>query len=480
MLTIEAQIVQSNSEKELAWNVQNCAIELNKASDTYFLYQENSQLEAWKKNFYSLSNNLTELNSPNPRQQTIIASIENNLQQLNTTFTSIVLLLQNAPRNQSIRTLPEFQTSWSQQSDENSQLIFNSAQLTQAIDTRSDQLQLYDMWLIVVLVGLFGAYFLVNYFILFRRTLRSISSLQAGIAVIGSGNLDYHIKKEKDDEIGQLSDSFNQMTANLKSMTASKAVLEEEIARRKKAELQLEKYSKDLEKIVEERTYQLREKERMAAIGATAGMVGHDLRNPLQSIIGEVFLAKAEIEELPDSEQKVNLQENIEVITEQADYMNKIVSDLQTFVKPVEPQTQIVKLKPLIATLLAQVNIPADIQTTMQVPNELTVKADPQLLKRVLINLLTNALQAMPQGGELTIEVQTSKNRQVQIAVKDTGVGIPEEIKPKIFTPLFTTKPKGQGFGLAVCKRVIEAQGGKIYFESQQGKGTTFTISLSA
>jgi signal transduction histidine kinase len=85
---------------------------------------------------------------------------------------------------------------------------------------------------------------------------------------------------------------------------------------------------------------------------------------------------------------------------------------------------------------------------------------------------VTNAVQAMPEGGELTIKAQTNDKKQIQITVEDTGTGIPEEIKPKIFTPLFTTKSKGQGFGLAVCKRVIEAQNGTITFESQVGKGT--------
>ncbi len=108
------------------------------------------------------------------------------------------------------------------------------------------------------------------------------------------------------------------------------------------------------------------------------------------------------------------------------------------------------------------------------------MKADPQLLKRVLINLVTNAVQAMPDGGKLTLSAQVDSQGQVVITVVDTGVGIPEKIKPQIFTPLFTTKPRGQGFGLAVCKRVIEAHGGTISFESQRGKGAKFTIQFPA
>jgi len=99
------------------------------------------------------------------------------------------------------------------------------------------------------------------------------------------------------------------------------------------------------------------------------------------------------------------------------------------------------------------------------------------MLKRAFINLIQNAVQAMPNGGTLKINAQRQGNH-VFISVEDTGEGIPEEVKSKLFTPLFTTKSKGQGFGLAVVKRLVEAQDGKITFNSQKGKGTTFTIQL--
>jgi signal transduction histidine kinase len=99
-------------------------------------------------------------------------------------------------------------------------------------------------------------------------------------------------------------------------------------------------------------------------------------------------------------------------------------------------------------------------------------------LKRVLINLITNAIQAMPEGGKLSVNTQVTPFGFVSISVKDTGVGISEKIRNQVFTPLFTTKPRGQGFGLAVCKRVIEAHGGTITFESTEGKGTNFVIAF--
>ena len=254
-----------------------------------------------------------------------------------------------------------------------------------------------------------------------------------------------------------------------------------DISEQKGHQHKLETYAGMLEKIIQERTKLLKDTERLAAIGQTAGMVGHDLRNPLQTVIGELYLAKCEVDSLSEGEVKSNLQESIHVIEEQAVYMDKIVSDLQAFVRPVRIDKKPINLNELVNSVLSSIATPANISVHMQIVDSFPeIKADPQLLKRVLINLVTNAVQAMPDGGTLTIKSQIEPKDQVSITVEDTGVGIPEKIKPQIFTPLFTTKPRGQGFGLAVCKRVIEAHGGTISFESQEGKGTKFTIILPA
>jgi signal transduction histidine kinase len=102
---------------------------------------------------------------------------------------------------------------------------------------------------------------------------------------------------------------------------------------------------------------------------------------------------------------------------------------------------------------------------------------DPDLLKRVINNLVLNAIQAMPQGGKLSIHVYR-KEDNIIIEVQDTGTGIPQEIKSKLFTPMFTTKSKGQGFGLSVVKRVTESMNGTVAFESEPGKGTKFIVCL--
>ena len=250
-----------------------------------------------------------------------------------------------------------------------------------------------------------------------------------------------------------------------------------DITEQKELQKNLEVHTEILEKIIEESTKQLKDSERLAAIGQTAAMVGHDLRNPLQTITGELYLAKSEVDSMADGTAKRNLQENIQVIEEQAVYMDKIVSDLQAFVRPVKVDKKPLNLKNLVESVLASVAMPPNVTVETTIKEGFPeVKADVQLLKRVLINLVNNAVQAMPEGGKVNITCQVNNDGQPLLTVKDTGIGIPDQIKSQIFTPLFTTKPRGQGFGLAVCKRVIEAHGGTISFESTAGKGAEFTV----
>ncbi len=254
-----------------------------------------------------------------------------------------------------------------------------------------------------------------------------------------------------------------------------------DITEQKELQKNLEEHAGILEKIIEDRTKQLKDSERLVTIGQTAGMVGHDLRNPLQTVIGELYLAKNEVKSLSEGEVKSNLQESIQVIEEQAVYMDKIVSDLQAFVQPVKIDKKPLRLKELVNNVLASVAAPNNIIVKTKIDSDFPqIKADLHLMRRVLINLVTNSMQAMPDGGKLTLTGKVNPEGQVLVTVQDTGVGIADSIKNQIFTPLFTTKPRGQGFGLAVCKRVIEAHGGTISFESTAGKGTKFSIQFPA
>ena len=225
---------------------------------------------------------------------------------------------------------------------------------------------------------------------------------------------------------------------------------------------------------------QLQDSERLAAIGATAGMVGHDIRNPLQAITGDVFLAKTELASTSDSDEKNNALESLKEIEKNVDYINKIVADLQDYARPLNPCAQETSVKSVFNEVLAKSGVPKNIKVTVEVEDEADkVMADPDYLKRIATNLTLNAVQAMPDGGKLVIRVFVDKKtNDVLITVKDTGVGIPEIIKSKLFTPMMTTKAKGQGFGLAVVKRMAEGLGGTVSFESLEGKGTTFIVRL--
>jgi signal transduction histidine kinase len=159
-------------------------------------------------------------------------------------------------------------------------------------------------------------------------------------------------------------------------------------------------------------------------------------------------------------------------------YINKIVQDLQDFAKPVRPTLRKTDLEDICRELLKKNSVPQNVKAVCQIDEDAKyLKSDPEILRRIVGNLLSNAIQAMPDGGKLSIASRKEKDNII-VAVEDTGVGIPKAVQLKLFTPLFTTKSKGQGFGLPVVKRMTEALGGTVSFESEVGKGTIFKIQL--
>ena len=262
-----------------------------------------------------------------------------------------------------------------------------------------------------------------------------------------------------------------------------------DITERKQMQEKLQEYSEHLEELVKKRTRQLKKAqeqllkaERLAAIGETAAMVGHDLRNPLQVIVSTVYLAKKLLKDsLPPGKKfagKHDIGELLVTVEEQLQYMDKIVSDVQDYARPLKPELVETSLHQLINDTLLTITVPETVEVSIMIPEDFPkLMVDPTLMKRVFTNLFKNALQAMPDGGQLTI--RPSKTEETAfISVQDTGVGIPEENLHKLFQPLFTTKSKGSGFGLAACKRLVEAHNGSITFESKVGRGSTFTVKI--
>jgi len=230
-------------------------------------------------------------------------------------------------------------------------------------------------------------------------------------------------------------------------------------------------YSKRLEKIVEEKTRELRDAERLVIIGETTMMVGHDLRNPLQVLKGLSYGLKKRHADIPEA------LDVFEKIDKSIFYMDKIVSDLQAFGKKREPDARMYPLRGLLNNALTQIEVPGDVEIVMEFPEDFMVAVDWYMIQRLFINLILNGVQAMPDGGKLYVKAHGEEDSHV-ITIEDTGVGIPEKDIESLFKPLFTTKAKGTGLGLAVCKKIIDAHNGSIEVESKVGKGTIFTVTL--
>jgi PAS domain S-box-containing protein len=249
---------------------------------------------------------------------------------------------------------------------------------------------------------------------------------------------------------------------------------------RKQAEEQIRQLNVSLEQRVEQRTRELREaqeklvrQEKLATLGQLAGGVGHELRNPLGVINSAVYYLKLV---QPDADEKIKKYHLI--IEQEVQIAGRIINDLLDFGRIVSPDRQPVSVPELVQHVLTRFPAPASVQVLLKLPASLPkVYADPLHLEQVLGNLTTNACQAMKDGGKLTISASLKKD-QVAIAVKDTGTGITPENMQKLFEPLFTTKLRGIGLGLAVSKKLAEASGGRIEVTSQPGKGSTFTLYL--
>jgi signal transduction histidine kinase/putative methionine-R-sulfoxide reductase with GAF domain len=246
------------------------------------------------------------------------------------------------------------------------------------------------------------------------------------------------------------------------------------------ARTRLQEYADHLEAKVRERTSELEEaqsrllkSERLAAIGELAGMVGHDLRNPLTSVAGATYYLKTRC----GREMNGKAKEMLEIIEKDIGYSNKIISDLLEYSREITLELSNSSPKALTSEALSLVEIPQYVELVDLTEDKPKIKVDVDKLKRAFINITKNAFEAMPKGGKLTIKSKKSGDHW-EIAFSDTGTGITRHMLEKLWSPLFTTKPKGMGFGLPICKRIVEAHGGKVTVGSAVAKGTTFTISI--
>jgi two-component system sensor histidine kinase PilS (NtrC family) len=229
---------------------------------------------------------------------------------------------------------------------------------------------------------------------------------------------------------------------------------------------------------------ELKRRERLAALGSLAAGMAHEIRNPLASISGSIEIMK---EELGDSSAHNQL---MDIVLREVACLNSLVADFLLFARPAPPGKDLVSLNDLVEEIILLFGNSADcspqIHLIRNFQEPVALRADPQQIKQVIWNLLINAAQAMPDGGDLTVELRRrlpildhpDQPPQCEISISDTGKGIAEGDVGKIFDPFFTTKENGTGLGLSIVHRIVENYGGKVWVRSQLGRGTTFTIYL--
>jgi signal transduction histidine kinase len=223
---------------------------------------------------------------------------------------------------------------------------------------------------------------------------------------------------------------------------------------------------------------QLIRSEKLAAIGQLASGVGHELRNPLGAIKNAVFYIRRRIGKTDLATTEPRTLEFLDIMDEEVNAANKVITDLLGFSRVAKPTVSPVSLAGVIENALKHTPLPENVDLAKDIDKNLPmIMVDADQIRQVFINIVLNALQAMTEGGRLDIRARR-RGEFVEVEFTDTGSGIPESVIDKIFDPLFTTKAKGVGLGLSVCKSITERHDGDIRVESEEGKGTTFTVSI--
>lgn len=255
------------------------------------------------------------------------------------------------------------------------------------------------------------------------------------------------------------------------SLRRTVAALREEMRERERAESDLIDANDQIVK-----------SEKLAAIGQLSGGVAHDLRNPLGAIKNSVYMVDKQLTAAGILDDNPKLRRYLDIIDQQIIRSNRIITDLMTFARVGSPTLTETDLAKVLEETLETMVINDNVKLSQEIDSDLyPVMADGEQLQRAFVNLANNAQEAMPNGGQLTITAQIANNH-VEISFSDTGEGISEENIGKIFDPLFTTKTKGTGLGLAVCNEIVLQHGGTIsaHRNEESSGGTTFKVLLPA
>ncbi len=328
---------------------------------------------------------------------------------------------------------------------------------------------------IVIIFILVGSIILA--LIVFFVVQHPVNILKIGTASLARGELDHQIPLKRNDELGTLASSINEMAMNLK-----------------KAYAELKEWSNTLEKRVEEKTKELEQihneisqVEKLASLGKMAASVAHELNNPLTGVITYLKIIMNKLEKYyPDDERAREIRDRVDFVRTEAMRCGNIVKNLLIFARGHQAHFQECAIGKIVERALQIVyhHIKlAKVEVVKQIDlHPEAIICDPDQLIQAFVALFINAVEAMPHGGTLEITVRNYENEKewVLITVKDTGIGIPEELKDKILEPFFSTKKdkSGVGLGLSVVYGIIQKHHGKIWLETQEGVGTTFFIKL--
>ncbi|MBM4466041.1 MAG: hypothetical protein FJ014_10900 [Chloroflexi bacterium] len=256
--------------------------------------------------------------------------------------------------------------------------------------------------------------------------------------------------------------------------------LRQQVAKLKAADTEHQRAEAALKERVDQLTNELREvqeqlarREKLAMLGRLAGGVAHELRNPLGVISNAVYFLQMA---LPDADETI--RKHLKIIHDEVRNAEVIISEFLDFSRLRLPEKEKVVVSELVAQTLEKRPPPEEVKVTTDVAPDLPlVYVDPWQMGQVLVNLVTNAYQAMKEGGDLNISAQVEEG-WVTLSVADTGCGISQENMKKLFVPLFTTKSRGTGLGLVISRNLAEANGGSIEVESEEGRGSTVRVLL--
>ena len=276
------------------------------------------------------------------------------------------------------------------------------------------------------------------------------------------------------DEIGDLGQTFLTMSESLKEKTGELIHAKQE----------LEKFTKFLEKRVDARTRELKaaqdeliKKERLAAIGQMASVVGHEIRNPLAVINNSIYFIKTKLGQSAEPDPKI--AKHIKIIESEIQQANGIINEILTYSRQRELKPERVFLNSWLEEVLSVYPFPPHIAVDKQLdPANPAVDIDVTEMQQAVRNLIGNGIEVMPQKGTVKIRTAMQPDGTVCLEIGDTGSGIPADVLDKIFAPFFTTKARGTGLGLAVVRKVIDRHRGRVDVESVVGQGTTFKLYL--